>query len=118
MGDMGGRTTLATTIMERGRLTLNQLLLPMPRQSHGGMDTTDTHGHTMVMPTMERDLLTLNQLLLPMPRQSRGGMDTTDTHGHTTVMPAMETVGHTMVTTGVKLSTSSVTRQALSQDHA
>merc|ERR1712135_123208 len=59
--DMGGRTTLATTIMERGRLTLNQLLLPMPRQSHGGMDTTDTHGHTMVMPTMERDLLTLNQ---------------------------------------------------------
>merc|ERR1712135_21838 len=104
--DMGGRTTLATTITERGRLTLNQLLLPMPRQSRGGMDTTDTHGHTTVMPTMERGLLTLNQLLLLMQRLSHG------------IMAAMDTVGHTMVTTGVKLSTSSVTRQALSQDHA
>merc|ERR1712135_228800 len=143
MAHMDGPIMVATTGTERDLLTQSPLQWLMPRLSHGGMDTTDIHGLTMVMPTMERDLLTLNQLLLPMPRQSRGGMDTTDTHGHTTVMPtmerglltlnqllllmqrlshgimaAMDTVGHTMVTTGVKLSTSSVTRQALSQDHA
>jgi len=93
-GDMGGHT-MVVTIMERGLLTLNPLL--MPRLSHGIMPAMDTVGHTMVATIMERGLLTLNQLLLPMQRLSHG------------IMAAMDTVGHTTVTTGVKLSTESVT---------
>merc|ERR1711862_821837 len=67
------------------------------RLGHGIMAATDTHGHTMVATIMERGLLTLNHPLLPMQRLSHG------------IMAAMDTVGHTTVTTGVKLSTESVT---------
>merc|ERR1711951_102819 len=90
---MDGLTTVAT-ITERDLPTPNQLqlLMLMPRLSHGGTHTTDTHGHTMVMPITERGLLMLNQLLMLMPSQSHGGTE------------AMDTVGHTTVTTGVKLA--------------
>merc|ERR1712198_534973 len=121
---MDGLTTVAT-ITERDLPTPNQLqlLMLMPRLSHGGTHTTDTHGHTMVMPITERGLLML------MPSLSLGGTAATDTDGHTMVMPitergqqtlnqppmlmpsqshggteAMDTVGHTTVTTGVKLA--------------
>merc|ERR1712198_789400 len=83
MATMDGPTTVATGT-ERGLPTLRQLLMLMPRLSHGGTHTTDTHGHTMVMPITERGLL--------MPNQSHGGTE------------AMDTVGHTTVTTGVKLA--------------
>merc|ERR1719282_1296512 len=51
---MDGLTTVAT-ITERDLPTPNQLqlLMLMPRLSHGGTHTTDTHGHTMVMPITE-----------------------------------------------------------------
>merc|ERR1719249_506330 len=93
MATMDGPTTVATST-ERGLPTPSQLqlLMLMPRLSHGGTHTTDTHGHTMVMPITERGLLMLNQLLMLMPSLSLGGTAATDT------------VGHTTVTTGVKLA--------------
>merc|ERR1719419_318869 len=48
----------------------------------------------MVMPIMERGLQTLNQPPMLMPSQSHGGTDT---------------VGHTTVTTGVKLANNTPT---------
>merc|ERR1719312_913841 len=91
MATMDGLTTVAT-ITERDLQTPNQLQLLMPRLSHGGTDTTDTHGHTTVMLITERGLLMLSQLPMLMPSLSHGGTE------------AMDTVGHTTVTTGVKLA--------------
>merc|ERR1712121_430614 len=107
---MDGLTTVAT-ITERGLLTPNQLPMLMPSLSLGGtagMDT-DMDGHTMVMPITERGLLTLSQLPMLMPSQSHGGTE------------AMDTVGHTTVTTGVKLTKNTPTgnlRNAFRLDHA
>merc|ERR1711917_70416 len=107
---MDGLTTVAT-ITERVQQTPNQLPMLMPRLSHGGtaaMDT-DMDGHTMVMPITERGLLTLSQLPMLMPSQSHGGTE------------AMDTVGHTTVTTGVKLTKKTPTgnlRNAFRLDHA
>merc|ERR1712219_95800 len=85
---MDGLTTVATG-MERDLLMLSQPQMLMLKLSHG-MATMD--GPTTVATGTERDLQTLNQLQLLMPSLSHGGTDTTDTLGHTTV------------TTGVKLA--------------
>merc|ERR1711915_572343 len=85
--DMDGLTTLATTGMERGPLSLNLFQSLMPRLNPGGTDTTDMDGLTTLATTgTERGLLTLNQP--QRPKLSLGGTEIMDGDGH-------------MVTTGV-----------------